>query len=77
MSEAEIAAAERQGDPYLVDTDSRGDQRVLSLPDAWERVTIGRGMSADVAPTWDADASRVHAELVRLADVDTPRPGPP
>jgi pSer/pThr/pTyr-binding forkhead associated (FHA) protein len=68
MSDAEIAAAERQGDPYIVYTDSRGDQRVLSLPDAWERVTIGRGMSADVALTWDADASRVHAELVRLAD---------
>jgi pSer/pThr/pTyr-binding forkhead associated (FHA) protein len=68
MSEAEIAAAERQGDPYLVYLDGRGDQRVLSLPDAWERVTIGRGMSADVALTWDEDASRVHAELVRLAD---------
>jgi pSer/pThr/pTyr-binding forkhead associated (FHA) protein len=41
---------------------------VLSLSDTWERITIGRGMSADVALTWDQDVSRVHAELVRLAD---------
>ena len=41
---------------------------MLSLPDTWERITIGRGMGADVALTWDQDVSRVHAELVRLAD---------
>ncbi len=64
----DLAAAERQGDPYIVYDDARGARRVLSLPDGWHRVTIGRAMAADVPLTWDPDASRVHAELVRLAD---------
>ncbi len=64
----EIAAAERQGDPYIVYADAHGSRRVLSLPDSWLRITIGRGMSTDVPLTWDPDASRVHAELVRVAD---------
>ena len=63
----EIAAAERQGDPYLVYADAHGRRRVLSLPDSWHRITIGRGMSTDVPLTWDPDASRVHAELVRAS----------
>ena len=64
----EIAAAERQGDPYLVYIDAHGGRRVISLLDSWTRITIGRGMATDVPLTWDPDASRVHAELVRLAD---------
>jgi predicted component of type VI protein secretion system len=64
----ELKDARRQGDPFLVYRDAHGRQRVLSLPDTWERATIGRGMGADVALTWDRDVSRVHAELVRLAD---------
>jgi hypothetical protein len=64
----ELAAARRRGDPYLVYRDAHARQRVLSLPDTWDRVTIGRGMGADVALTWDPDVSRVHAELSRLAD---------
>ena len=64
----DLAAARRRGDPYLVYADAHDRQRVLSLPDTWERVTIGRGMGADVALTWDPDVSRVHAELARLAD---------
>jgi hypothetical protein len=36
--------------------------------DPWDRVTIGRGMGADIPLTWDPDVSRVHAELSRLAD---------
>ena len=43
LSEAE---ARRRGDPYLVYSDGHGHQRVLSLPEAWTRVTIGRGMAA-------------------------------
>jgi FHA domain len=57
-----------RGDPYLVYRDAHERQCVLSLSDTWERITIGRGMSADIALTWDQDVSRVHAELVRLAD---------
>ena len=64
----ELAEANRRGDPYLVYRDAHERQCVLSLSDTWERITIGRGMSADVALTWDQDVSRVHAELVRLAD---------
>jgi predicted component of type VI protein secretion system len=64
----ELAAARRCGDPYLVYRDAHARQRVLSLPDTWDRITIGRGMGADVALTWDRDVSRVHAELARLAD---------
>ena len=67
-ADEDLAAAERRGDPYIVYTDVRGGRRVLSLPDGWQRVTIGRGMAADIPLTWDPDASRVHAELVRLAD---------
>ena len=65
---SDVEAAEALGDPYLVYADGGGRQRVLSLPGNWERVTIGRGMAADIALTWDDDVSRVHAELVRLAD---------
>jgi predicted component of type VI protein secretion system len=64
----ELAAARRCGDSYLVYRDAHARQRVLSLPDTWDRITIGRGMGADVALTWDRDVSRVHAELARLAD---------
>lgn len=64
----EVAAANRRGEPYLVYRDAHERQCVLSLPDTWDRMTIGRGMGADLALTWDQDVSRVHAELVRLAD---------
>ena len=60
---SELAEANRRGDPYLVYRDAHERQCVLSLSDTWERITIGRGMSADVALTWDQDVSRVHAEL--------------
>ena len=68
MAGDDVAEAERRGDPYIVYADSRGSRRVLSLPDSWQRITIGRGMATDVPLTWDPDASRVHAELVRVAD---------
>lgn len=41
---------------------------MLSLSDEWQRLTIGRGMSADVILAWDEGVSRLHAELQRLAD---------
>jgi hypothetical protein len=68
-SEAQqIAAAERQGDPYLLYHNAEKRQMVLSLPDSWERVTIGRGLGADLVLSWDEDVSRVHAELQRMGD---------
>jgi pSer/pThr/pTyr-binding forkhead associated (FHA) protein len=64
----EIAAAERRGDPYLVFAGPEGRERVVSLPDSWERATVGRGLSADVCLSWDDDVSRIHAELCRFGD---------
>ena len=64
--DSELADAERRGDPYLVYRDSDGRQRVLSLPDAWSEVTIGRSLSADVVLSWDEDVSRIHTELRRM-----------
>lgn len=63
-----IAEAERLGDPFLAWRDSRGRQQVLSLSDDWGSITIGRGPSCDVGLPWDANVSRVHAELVRIGD---------
>jgi pSer/pThr/pTyr-binding forkhead associated (FHA) protein len=65
---AREAEARRLGDPYLVYTDSAGSERVLSMPDAWSRVTIGRGMASDVPLAWDPEVSTVHATLERLGD---------
>ena len=64
----EIAEAERRGDPYLHWRDAHDHVQVLSLDDAWQQITIGRGPSADVGLPWDEDVSRVHAELVRIGD---------
>jgi pSer/pThr/pTyr-binding forkhead associated (FHA) protein len=67
-SSPEIAEARRRGEPFLAYLDAHGRQQVLSLQDTWDRVTIGRGPSNDVGLPWDSDVSRVHAELVRVAD---------
>ncbi len=64
----QLADARRRGDPFLVYTDGGGSERVLSMPDSWTRVTIGRGMSADVSLSWDAAVSSLHADLQHLAD---------
>ena len=63
-----IAEARRRGDPFLAFLDAHERQQVLSLEDTWDRITIGRGPSNDVGLPWDGDVSRVHAELVRIAD---------
>ena len=71
MSDAEppeIAEARRRGNPFLAYLDSHERRQVLSLEDTWDRVTIGRGPSNDVGLPWDTEVSRVHAELVRIAD---------
>jgi len=65
---AELRDARRLGDPYLVYRDGGGRQRVLSLPDTWDQLTIGRGMGATVSLAWDEEVSRTHAELQRLGD---------
>lgn len=59
-------AAERLGKPYLVFRDGAGAQRILPLPDDAERATIGRAPECRVCLGWDAEVSRVHAQLERL-----------
>jgi pSer/pThr/pTyr-binding forkhead associated (FHA) protein len=63
-----LAEARRRGDPYLVYLDGSGRERVLSMSDSWTRVTVGRGVASDVALSWDAAVSTVHATLERLGD---------
>lgn len=60
-------AAERAGWPFLEFRDGAGDQRIVRLGDATERVVIGRRPSCDVALEWDTRVSRVHAKLERVA----------
>lgn len=64
----EIILAERTGNAFLVwREDEGGPQRLLILqPDRW-RVTIGRHPGADVPIVWDAEVSRTHALLERVA----------
>ena len=59
-------AAERRGDPFLVYRDGDARQVILELQADRERVTIGRRAVSDVALSWDADVSRVHAGLERI-----------
>ena len=64
----ELVAARRLGFPYLVYEDGQGRQQVLSLPDEWQRITVGRAAGADVILAWDDGVSGLHAQLERLAD---------
>jgi pSer/pThr/pTyr-binding forkhead associated (FHA) protein len=61
-------AAERRGEPYFLYLDQANRPRIFSLPDSWERATIGRSLSADLVVSWDESVSTIHAELHRLAD---------
>jgi pSer/pThr/pTyr-binding forkhead associated (FHA) protein len=57
--------AERAGEPFLVLRDGDGVQRLVRL--AGERLSIGRGEGNDVGLPWDAEVSRLHAELEQRA----------
>jgi DNA-binding CsgD family transcriptional regulator len=59
-------AAERRGAPFLVYRD--GDDRQVIVPLTGERLSIGRSPGNDVALRWDAEVSRLHAELERAGD---------
>lgn len=69
-SPVELAArleAERRGEPYLTYRDEAGTQRLLELGPERDRVSVGRRDEADIALTWDDEASRLHAMLERVA----------
>ena len=57
--------ADRRGEPYLVLRDGDGAQRILVLTGA--RCTVGRTTTAEICLDWDAQVSRVHAELERVS----------
>lgn len=67
----ERLAAERRGEPHIVLRDGRHEQLIVALDPERPRVTIGRGEGCDVHLPWDAEASRVHAELELLGGVWT------
>ena len=60
--------AERRGTPFLVYRDGDGDQAIVDLGPAGERIAIGRRESNEVPLPWDTEVSRVHAELERVGD---------
>jgi pSer/pThr/pTyr-binding forkhead associated (FHA) protein len=62
----ERLAAERRGVPFLLFRDDAGRQTILELDPAAARVTVGRRTESDVALPWDAEVSRVHAQLEPL-----------
>src|SRR3954453_6126119 len=62
----ERVSAERRDAPFLLYRGASGEQVLLELPEDRDRLTIGRRASNDVPLPWDAQVSRVHAELVRM-----------
>jgi len=59
----ERQAALDRGEPFLLFRDGDGRQRIVSLGEGIESVTIGRRYEADISLPWDPEASRLHAEL--------------
>jgi pSer/pThr/pTyr-binding forkhead associated (FHA) protein len=55
--------AERRGTPFLLYRDADGRQLIVELGEAARHLTIGRRPDNDVALPWDAEVSRVHAQL--------------
>ncbi len=61
----ERMAAERRGRPFLILRDDAGAQVLVELAEDGPSIrTIGRATECDIALPWDAQVSRVHAELV-------------
>jgi hypothetical protein len=56
-------AAERIGAPFLVYRDDEGRQRIFSLAQGSQSITLGRREEADISVPWDPEMSRLHAEL--------------
>ena len=63
--------AERRGTPFLLYADGARRQQIVVLGPERGRWIVGRGAGADVALDWDADVSRIHAELERLGQAWT------
>jgi predicted component of type VI protein secretion system len=57
--------------PLLRYTDAEGGTAEVPLTGALPRVTVGRAPDNDVALTWDAEVSRLHATLERIGSAWT------
>jgi pSer/pThr/pTyr-binding forkhead associated (FHA) protein len=55
--------AEKDGAPFLLLRDDKGEQRIVALDERAGSVTVGRRLEADVPLAWDPEVSRLHAEL--------------
>jgi pSer/pThr/pTyr-binding forkhead associated (FHA) protein len=55
--------AERAGTPFVLYRDGAGHQAIAALEASADRLTIGRRADNDIALPWDAEVSRVHAQL--------------
>ena len=60
--------AERHGSPFLVYRDETGRQLIQILGEDLGRLSVGRSEAADVSVAFDAEVSRVHAELECLGE---------
>ena len=58
--------AERSGLPFVLLRDGDDVLRVMRLSADQPRLTLGRDAANDLALPWDAEVSRVHAELERV-----------
>jgi pSer/pThr/pTyr-binding forkhead associated (FHA) protein len=63
----ERQAALERGDPFLQFRDGDGRQRIVTLSEPADTITIGRRFEADISLPWDPEASRLHAELSNRA----------
>jgi hypothetical protein len=63
----ERQAALDRGDPFLIFRDGDGRQRIVTLSEPSDTITIGRRFEADISLPWDPEASRLHAELAYRA----------
>ena len=64
-------AAERRGTPFLLYRDDGGAQRIVTLEGDRARLYIGRQAGCDVPLPWDAEVSRIHADVERIGGVWT------
>ena len=64
----ERADADRRGIAFLLFRDGEGGQRIVELPPAADRLTVGRRTTSNIALEWDTEVSRLHAELERIGD---------
>jgi DNA-binding CsgD family transcriptional regulator len=62
----ERMAADRRGVPYLLYRDGGGAQRILTLDETADRLTLGRDPASDIPLFWDGQVSRAHAQIERM-----------